>query len=85
MQIEAIYQNGRLIFDKPIKLKKNSLRVTIIIPDDEIESSDKQKESGIGAELDRILGPFRGEREKVSPEDDRIVWHRHLEEKYYPK
>lgn len=39
MQVEAIYNQGRLEFVHPIKLKHDHLRVMVHVPDDEILAS----------------------------------------------
>jgi hypothetical protein len=39
MQVEAIYHQGRLEFVHPIKFKHDHLRLVVLVPDDEVESS----------------------------------------------
>jgi len=84
MQVDAIYDNGHLEFSVPLRLKKSKLTVKVIIPDQEIEEYQQPAEErkGIRAELDNILGKFRGGREQVSAADDKQVWHQHIEDKY---
>jgi hypothetical protein len=36
MQLTALYDNGRLIFDSMIQLRQNRLPIVVIIPDHEI-------------------------------------------------
>ncbi len=38
MQVEAIYNQGRIEFVNPIKLKHDRLRLVVLVPDDEIET-----------------------------------------------
>ena len=38
MQVEAIYNQGRLEFVQPIKLKHDRLRLVVMVPDDEIDT-----------------------------------------------
>ncbi len=40
MNIEAIYDHGKLSFLTPVRLKHETLRVTITVPDDEVEVQD---------------------------------------------
>lgn len=45
MQIEAIYEQGKLEFISPVKLKSGRVRVKVVIPDEEVEegpSADAQ-------------------------------------------
>ncbi|QVL50229.1 MAG: hypothetical protein KFB96_07210 [Thiocapsa sp.] len=37
MQVEAIYNHGKLEFITPVKLRHDTLRVVVEVPDDEIE------------------------------------------------
>jgi len=38
MQVEAIYNQGRIEFVDPIRLKHDYLRLMVLVPDDEIET-----------------------------------------------
>ena len=38
MQVEAVYNQGRLEFVQPIKLKHDRLRLVVMVPDDEIDT-----------------------------------------------
>jgi len=40
MQIEAIYDQGRLEFTSPVKLKKGPIRVRVDIPDEDVEQHE---------------------------------------------
>lgn len=39
MQVEAVYRNGQLQFVTPLKIKHDSLRVMVTIPDEAVESN----------------------------------------------
>lgn len=94
MQIHAIYDNGRLIFDPPIRLKYSSVEVEVIIPESAIATNEEREGavgkiepppsnsgSGIRQQFDAILGRFAGCRPAASPDQDKGVWHEHLMEK----
>ena len=55
MQVHAIYENGRLTFQQPIRLKSKRIEVDIIIPDNciDIELQSEQKND---EELNRSHG-----------------------------
>jgi hypothetical protein len=38
MEVEAIYENGRLEFVQPLRLKHSRVRMTVILPDDEVDT-----------------------------------------------
>lgn len=40
MNIEAIYDHGKLSFVTPIRLKHGKVRVIVMVPDDEVEVQD---------------------------------------------
>ena len=40
MQVEAIYNQGKIELSQPLRLKHNHVRLVITIPDDEIEVQD---------------------------------------------
>lgn len=41
MQVEVIYNQGRIEFVQPIKLKHDHLRLLLVVPDDEIDTPPK--------------------------------------------
>ena len=43
MQVEAIYDHGKLKFILPVRLKAERLKVLVTVPDDEIESDTAYK------------------------------------------
>ena len=76
MQVEAIYEDGKLQFVTPIKLKKRVIRMRIDIPDEEIEHGPEQNQSAqksatsqastLAAELEAILAPISAELASAS-------------------
>ena len=81
MQIEAIYENGHLKFDKPIHFKKKKIKVTVFFPDEAV-SSKHSAQSTIREEINTILGKYAHPRPAAGPTADKKSWHKHLEEKY---
>jgi len=79
MYINALLDNtGKVVFSEPLSLKREPVRVEIIIPDEAIASQT----SPIRQQLDNILGKYAHKRRAVSPVEDKAAWHQHLEEKY---
>lgn len=39
MQIEAIYDHGKLEFVKPLKLKRDCVRLVVTVPDEEVDDA----------------------------------------------
>lgn len=39
MQVEAIYDHGKLEFVKPLKLKRDCVRLVVTIPDEEVDDA----------------------------------------------
>ncbi len=81
MQIEAIYKNGILIPLVPLKLKKKQGTVKLVIPDEQVEQVP-EKQSKLRERINAILGEYGHPRPSRTPEEDKAVWQRHLEEKY---
>ena len=94
MQINAIYDNGSLLFQDSIQFKHARFSVTIEIPDHELDTINKQEQrefqslttskpaSTIRKQLDKILGNYAYKRPAISASKDKAVWHQHLENKY---
>lgn len=40
MQVEAIYNQGKIELSQPLRLKHNHVRLVVTVPDDEIEVQD---------------------------------------------
>ncbi len=90
MQIEMKVKDGMLQPLIPTKFKHN--HVMIEIADEEIINVDGRvqdgatKKIGIGAKLDQILGEYRKKNKAmISPEQDKAIWHKHLEEKHFQR
>ncbi len=94
MQVEAIYDHGRLDLPKHIRLRRQSFRVRLEIPDHEIASrgerdtegaQPQRAQSSVRTRIDAILGPYKAQMETSAcptRDDYRAIWHEHLEEKY---
>lgn len=98
MQVHAIYENGRLTFEHPIRLKNQRIELDVNIPDNYIldderveqtattpKSYSMRSQSETGRRLDAIVGPLRGKFGSMSPQEVKDIWHQHLEEKYLGK
>lgn len=57
MQIQAIYNQGRLEFEQPIQFKHDNIRLIVTVPDEEIElqSSNKSKAQDMIAKYQALL------------------------------
>lgn len=97
MQVEVIYNQGRLSFAQPVHLKRDHLRLTITVPDDEIVPADEayqlpapqavpsQQALSYAARLDRILAPYRHllqQSQATESMDHKALWKEHLLEKH---
>jgi len=89
MHIYALLNdNGQVIFPKPLSLKRETIEIEIIIPDDMIannatdpliiETASTQT-SKIRQQLNDILGKYGQRRPAISPTEDKAAWHQHLE------
>jgi len=81
MQIDAIYENGVFKPLVPLQLNRKEVRLKIIIPDEVLESGQAQKNS-MRERINAILGTYAHPRPAVTPEEDKVAWHDHLEKKY---
>ena len=87
MQVEAIYEQGRLKFVQPISLRCRVVRVLVEIPESELiqqPQSPPHKVSSTSRTSDRlnaILGRYRqaSDTDVLNYKD---AWHTHLEGKY---
>ncbi len=94
MQVEAIYNQGRIEFVQPLRLKHDHVRLVVTVPDEEVLLAPDiatvlppQSEGAleIRSKIDAILGPYKDQIRKGSPlsaQDCKDIWHQHLEEKY---
>jgi hypothetical protein len=60
LQVQAIYNQGRIKFQKPLHLKYNNIRLIVTVPDEEIEdlTSPLQKNT-IEVRVCAILQPYQ--------------------------
>ena len=101
MQVHAIYDNGRLTFQQPIRLKNQRIELDVNIPDNYIEEEIPAEIKPVRASLveqhttlpisptrerlDAILGKWRHHGGPSGTIDYKTLWHEHLEEKYLVK
>lgn len=86
MEIQAIYENGKLTLPAHIKLKHDRVALKVTIPDDEISThtaaSRPHAESGtLQQELNNLLGAAALERPDVSQQEDRDTFTTIMEER----
>jgi hypothetical protein len=97
MQVEAIYDHGRIKLPEHIQLRHQRFTLRLDIPDHEIAPADESRNahcqpkaeaapaaaarSSVRARIDAILGPYKAQ---LCPThvNTRALWHEHLEEKY---
>jgi hypothetical protein len=88
MQIEAIYDRGQLTFTRPIKLRRDQVRLVVEVPDEELASPAPVAEppsiSKTRDRLNAILGRWREGQDSASGcAEYKAVWRAHLEDKYH--
>lgn len=61
MQIQAIYNQGRLEFEQPIQFKHDNIRLIVTVPDEEIEDLvlPAQTDNTLEARVRAILRPYQ--------------------------
>ena len=86
MQLEAIYDRGKLSFVQPVKLRNDHVRLLVNVPDDELmlspQTENKQSPSATRDRLNAILGQFRNTGDASGHAEYKAIWHAHLEDKY---
>jgi len=84
MQVNAVYNHGKLELPDNIQLKHQRFQVVVDVPDDEIDQqvSVSGKEQGVRARINQILGEYAQLFPADSPLDAKKEWHKHLEDKY---
>ena len=86
MQLEAIYDRGKLSFAQPIKLRNDHVRLVVNVPDDELvlppQTSNELSPSATRDRLNAILGRFRSSGNASGHVTYKSTWHAHLEDKY---
>jgi hypothetical protein len=98
MQIEAVYNDGKLEFPPHIRFVRNRFRVLVEVPDQDVVHSQKsdagshEQQLNLSPErqstrerLNRIVGPARGKIGSIQPDEVKAIWRRHLEDKYCGK
>ena len=81
MQIDAIYENGIIKPQVPLRLKQKRVKVQIIIPDVSIDHRPV-KQGALRSQINEILGTYGHARQGATPEQDKATCHEHLVEKY---
>ena len=82
MQVEAIYNRGRLEFVHPLKLKHDHLLLVVEVPDEELALEVGTRATTMLERVNAILAPYQHLLAQVTPADYKAMWHEHLEEKY---
>ena len=79
MQVEAIYDQGRIELTQPLHLRHPRVRVLVEVPDEEVVAplapvrmaSLHAEQDDILTELKQILGPLYRQRPAASSEEDK--------------
>ena len=79
MQIEAIYDQGRIELAQPLKLRHPRVRVLVEVPDEEViapvgpemRASVPADQDDLLTEIKQILGPLYRQRPAASTEEDK--------------
>ena len=98
MQVDAIYNHGKIELSQPLRLKHDNVKLIITVPDDEVEVQDELAQTNITdstkakvgsttlrARIDAILAPYQDQlltKQAFTPNDYKKMWVDHLEEKY---
>ncbi len=98
MQVEAIYNQGKIELSQPLRLKHNNVRIVVTVPDDEVEVQDellqknvpeviktKTGSTPLRVRIDAILAPYQDQlstKQAFTHNDYKKMWIDHLEEKY---
>ena len=79
MQVEAIYDQGRIELAQPLHLRHPRVRVLVEVPDEEViapvrpemTASMPADQDDLLTEIKQILGPLYRQRPAASTEDDK--------------
>ena len=82
MQIKAVYEDGIFKPKTPLKLKKTQVEVTVIIPDDCLETEKPEASESLRQKIRKILGKYSKQRTASVASQDKELWHEHLVRKY---
>ena len=74
MELEAIYEGGKLVFSRPVKFRQERVQMVVVVPDEVIEEAgplyDLPKE--VVEEADRIRARLDAIRNAPLPPDDEL-------------
>ncbi len=94
MQVQAIYDHGRLVFPQPMRFVSDRFPILIELPDSAIlpETNPKMTEqtaaltthagANLLADIQKILGPLARPRPHTSVQEDKTAYGDALEEKH---
>ena len=74
MQVEAIYNHGRIEFIQPLRLKHERFRLLVNVPDDELvaESAPHQLTAQTSAQAQAMLDKYAAILNAPVPNDDEL-------------
>ena len=73
MQVEAIYDHGKLEFVKPLKLKRDCVRLVVTVPDEEVDDAfDHTVSEEVLMLACEMRKQFDAIRNAPSPPDDEL-------------
>jgi len=76
MQVEAIYDHGKLEFTVPLQLKHQKVRLMVNIPEDEIQNTEKRPPENHPAEIHQMAEKLAQQAEQLLmaplPEDEQL-------------
>jgi len=86
MQLEVIYNRGKLSFVRPVKLRSDQVRLVVNVPDDELvlppQASNVPSPSVTRDRLNAILGRWRSIGDASGHAEYKAIWYAHLEDKH---
>ena len=89
MKLNAIYENGRIYFDRPVRLKKKKIPMLVVVDNEAVLSMDAKDESarpveGESSSLLQRIHDILGSDYKYVPTDksDKEMLMEALEERY---
>ena len=85
MQVNAVYDHGKIELPGNIQLKHERFHVVVDLPDEEVVHSAAPafgSEDGIRDRINKILGEYAQLFPTDTPLDTKKEWHKHLERKY---
>ncbi|SDL67525.1 hypothetical protein SAMN05661010_02240 [Modicisalibacter muralis] len=78
MQVDAIYDNGRLQLPSHIQLKHTRLTLRVEVPDDELAGAETEvveegQRTSFRHAIDDILGPLKEQLKNTPPLTDEVL------------